>query len=80
MSTKPFAQGKEGICPREVRVLCGCGLYSHRETAYKKSVWIYQREQRNWSSAARPSRDLLFIKLWAATFRMPEMKKSVLKT
>ena len=25
--------------------------------------------------AAKPSRDLLFIKLWAATLRMPEMEK-----
>ena len=27
--------------------------------------------------AAKPSRDLLFIKLWAATLRMPEMEKAV---
>ena len=26
--------------------------------------------------AAKPSRDLLFIKLWAATLRMPEMEKA----
>ena len=26
--------------------------------------------------AAEPSRDLLFIKLWAATLRMPEMEKA----
>ena len=30
--------------------------------------------------AAKPSRDLLFIKLWAATLRMPEMEKSMSKT
>ena len=27
--------------------------------------------------AAKPSRDLLFIKLWAGTLRMPEMEKHV---
>ena len=26
--------------------------------------------------AAKPSRDLLFVKLWAATLRMPEMEKA----
>ena len=26
--------------------------------------------------AAKPSRDLLFIKLWAATLRIPEMEKA----
>ena len=26
--------------------------------------------------AAKPSRDLLFIKLWAALLRMPEMEKA----
>ena len=31
-------------------------------------------------SAAKPSYDLLFIKLWAATLRMPEMGKSMSKT
>ena len=29
--------------------------------------------------AAKPSRDLLFIKLWAATLRMPEMEKACRK-
>ena len=29
--------------------------------------------------AAKPSRDLLFIKLWAATSRMPEMEKACRK-
>ena len=28
---------------------------------------------------AKPSRDLLFIKLWAATLRMPEMEKACRK-
>ena len=30
-------------------------------------------------SAAKPSCDLLFIKLWAATLRMPEMGKACRK-
>ena len=29
--------------------------------------------------ATKPSRDLLFIKLWAATLRMPEMEKACQK-
>ena len=29
--------------------------------------------------AAKPSRDLLFIKLWAATLRIPEMEKACRK-
>ena len=29
--------------------------------------------------AAKPSRDLLFIKLWAATLTMPEMEKACRK-
>ena len=29
--------------------------------------------------AAKPSRDLLFIKLWAATLRMPEIEKACQK-
>ena len=29
--------------------------------------------------AAKPARDLLFIKLWAATLRMPDIEKSVSK-
>ena len=29
--------------------------------------------------AAKPSRDLLFIKLWVATLRMPEMEKACRK-
>ena len=29
--------------------------------------------------AAKPSRDLLFIKLWATTLRMPEMEKACQK-
>ena len=29
--------------------------------------------------AAKPSRDLLFITLWAATLRMPEMEKACRK-
>ena len=34
---------------------------------------------RNRPFAAKPSRDLLFIKLWAATLRMPEMEKACRK-
>ena len=29
--------------------------------------------------AAKPSRDLLFVQLWAATLRMPEMEKACRK-
>ena len=35
--------------------------------------------ERNRPFAAKPSRDLLFIKLWAATLRMPEMEKACRK-
>ena len=34
---------------------------------------------RNRPFAAKPSHDLLFIKLWAATLRMPEMEKACRK-
>ena len=33
----------------------------------------------NRSFAAKPSHDLLFLKLWAATLRMPEMQKACRK-
>ena len=39
-------------------------------------IWMTQR---NRPFAAKPSRDLLFIKLWAATLRMPEMEKACRK-
>ena len=38
-------------------------------------VW-HTNESRNRSFAAKPSCDLLFIKLWAATLRMSEMEKA----
>ena len=36
-------------------------------------------DDRNRPFAAKPSHDLLFIKLWAATLRMPEMEKACRK-
>ena len=42
----------------------------------KKSTKQGVVERTNRPLAAKPSRDLLFIKLWAATLRMPEMEKS----
>ena len=38
-----------------------------------------QEHEYNRPFAAKPSRDLLFIKLWATTLRMPEMEKACRK-
>ena len=43
------------------------------------SYFISQECFLNRPFAAKPSRDLLFIKLWAATLRMPEMEKACRK-
>ena len=40
-------------------------------------AWLLYRKTSNRPFAAKPSRNLLFIKLWAATLRMPEMEKAV---
>ena len=41
------------------------------------SYFIFtDRRSNNRPFAAKPSRDLLFIKLWAATLRMPKMEKA----
>ena len=46
--TRPFTHGKVRPYPREVCVLCD--LYSHSETAHGKSLWIHQKEQKNYPS------------------------------
>ena len=40
---------------------------------------VRSNEKWNRPFAAKPSRGLLFIKLWAATLRMPEMEKACRK-
>ena len=60
-----------------------CKLYS-RWLGWSRSKMISDLNGSLWSRqlqcnrlfAAKPSRDLLFIKLWAATLRMPEMEKA----
>ena len=45
----------------------------------KWNTWKTNSFFSNRPFAAKPSRDLLFIKLWAATLRMPEMEKACRK-
>ena len=55
------------------KVNAGLSL-SHFKMATKVTVSKFNRP-----FAAKPSRDLLFIKLWAATLRMPAMAKACRK-
>ena len=51
----------------------------HRHNTRNKGNFRLPRVNRNRPFAAKPSRDLLFAKLWAATLRMPEMEKACRK-
>ena len=45
--SRPFAHGKKkGFTHGEMCFVCD--LYSHSETAHGKSLWIHQREQKNY--------------------------------
>ena len=46
-STRTFAHGENETLP--MGSLCSvCDLYSHSETAHGKSLWIHQKEQKNY--------------------------------
>ena len=59
-----------------MRVMCRAGKRPEI-TVTLMAFTHYRTRIRNRPLAAKPSRDLLFIKLWAATLRMPEMEKRV---
>ena len=56
-----------------VNVLYSTSTEERKTTTGTKGTFV------NRPFAAKPSRDLLFIKLWAATLRMPEMEKACRK-
>ena len=46
-STRPFFPRESETLP--MGSLCfACNLYSHSETAHGKSLWIHQKEQKNY--------------------------------
>ena len=64
------------------------GVYLIQTVPHGLQVTVYGTQLRapaghflfnNRPFAAKPSRDLLFVKLWAATLRMPEMEKACRK-
>ena len=79
-----------GSVEREAEVLKGIQFLLVPPWDFCLSTLVYEKNRRqmpasyfytsiNRPFAAKPSRDLLFIEVWAATLRMPEMEKACRK-